>query len=400
LFFGAMFFVLPTVAGNKVRVINNTHLTTKVGIELPIYSHLDAKIKPIKSQQELQDLLHKAILANSTQDIMQVVQAGADVNLFKDGKAPLVWATILKKYNAVEVLKKCGAISPSPENMLYRAILNDSPKEIRDAVQAGADVNHEINNKHPLCWAVVLTKSKAVEALLECGANKNTSCSGQMLVNQATIGRSTEPWSPNGCPCVQYGSLKLVQCAILLGDIKTALILIRHGADYKCNVFLGCDLLEYVLQYIDPVGIEDMILELIQELFNNGYPVNSQFVRSQIINNEITQRPSVWVAAIRSPFTSTKVLELFMKNGANPNQDIREGLDTRTPLLLAIQENNLRFVQYLLDAGADINKLVFQSDRTGQIQRQSPLLYAKSLNSDNQEIINLLVRQGAMPRPA
>ena len=42
-------------------------------------------------------MLHDAILNDSAEDIRQAVQSGANVNLGKDGKAPLLWAVLLKR---------------------------------------------------------------------------------------------------------------------------------------------------------------------------------------------------------------------------------------------------------------------------------------------------------------
>lgn len=372
LFFCSMISIVN--ADESVRIINNTDQPLHVDYGLPIYSRADTQIKPIKSQQELQDLLHEAILTNSTQEIMQVVNAGADVNIFKDGKAPLMWATLLKKLNSIEVLKKCGAIIPCPKNMLYRAILNDSPEEIRQAIQAGANVREVIkDNKFPLIWAVLLGRHKAIEALLENDVKK-----------------LDVPY-PYHADCARFNYLEQ---ALLLGDIKSALILVKMGADFSEVNVCGMDVLQYTIGKIDPMGIEEIILEFIQELINRGYNINSNAYSDAVI----TQRASAWVSAINSPFCSIKGLELFMKNGANPNQIIYQnpyGLSW-TPLLLAIQKNDLNVVRFLLGAGADINQkaVPVQTHRSRTpADYQTPLGYARSLN--NQEIINLLIKHGA-----
>lgn len=377
----------------SIRVINNTNLSVHAQYDVPIYSRADTKIQPIKSQQELQDLLYEAILTNSTQAIMQVVHAGADVNLFKDGKAPLMWATIHKMFNAVEVLKKCGAVNVSAENMLYKAIIEDSSEKVFYAVQAGANLNREINGKLPLVWAVVLCKHNAVDALCVCKADVNMYYSGQMLVNSASIASSSQ----HGFYATQHNSIsyvpiKLLACALLLGDIKTALILIKHGADIKIPINHTIDVLVYVLQCINPAGEEDIVLELIQELFKRGYPLNSNGLA--IIDNRVISHVSVWEAALKGSFQSTKVLELFMKNGANPNQMIGgAGGANWTPLFLAIQTNNPQIVAYLLSIGADVNQ---KAAPGGQNNYQTPLTYAMSLKHlDNKELIDILRQHGA-----
>lgn len=250
LVFLAVFGVVCLEANNTaINIINNTDLPLDVGFEMPSYSLSETKITSIRSQQELQDLLYKAILTNSTQEIMQAVRMGADVNLFKDGKAPLMWAKILKKFNSVEVLKKCGAVIPCPKNMLYRAILNDSADEVVQAINAGANPNDEgiVSGEHvyPLGLAVYFARSNAVQALLSCGAS---------IISMGTFRGTVLFKSEFHLPLAYALSIK---------DLKTALILLRQDKQLKANkIFADKDVLEYVLQ-MDPSGIKNLVFELI-----------------------------------------------------------------------------------------------------------------------------------------
>jgi hypothetical protein len=58
----------------------------------------------------------------------------------------------------------------SLQDTLFEAILNDSPEEIKAAIQAGANVNIEKEGKRPLMWAVAFHRTKAAQCLLEHGA--------------------------------------------------------------------------------------------------------------------------------------------------------------------------------------------------------------------------------------
>lgn len=373
-------------ASEKTQVINNSDAEVHVDYDVPIHSRADVGIKPLKSQQELQDLLHEAIISNSTQRIMQVVRAGADVNLFKDGKAPLMWATILKKMNSVEVLKKCGAIIPCPKNMLYRAILNDSYEGVKSAIQAGAEVSQKIgphttntnNTKEPVVWAVMFAHSAALKALLECGARGDK-------------GRIYSPFRG-------HESLTPISAALMLGDIKSALILLKHSNENASKILInGCDPFEYVAR-IDPSQVKDLILEFLQELINRGYDINSSCAHSGcgISGGEISHYKSAWASVLASPFCSVEVLGLLVKNGANPNQQINGGY---TPLHMAIQNNNIKAVKFLLNAGVDLSKKANVAQGRGTIKANplTPLDYARSLAQKNvenrviREIITLLV---------
>ena len=60
-------------------------------------------------------------------------------------------------------------------NLLYRAILADSADDVKHAIDAGAKPNDKEfyrsgEKLRPLGWAILFAKSKAAEALLEYGA--------------------------------------------------------------------------------------------------------------------------------------------------------------------------------------------------------------------------------------
>ena len=188
----------------------------------------------------------------------------------------------------------------------------------------------------------------------------------------------------------------------MMHDVKTALILLKYDKNTPVSRILTCggDPFEYIVTHIDSFGIKDMILEFLQELINRGYDINSSVNQGQIIGNNIVQYKSAWVSAICSPFYFVELLELLMKNGANPNQPIHGGCRW-TPLHIAIQANNLSAVKFLLDAGADLTKKAGPSvpgRRSTTNPPQTALSYAKLLaleNVENAEIVNLLINRGA-----
>ncbi len=73
--------------------------------------------------------LHQAIMHDSAEEVRRVVREGANVNQLKDGKAPIWWAMLLRKANAVDALLDCGA-SADQKLVEYALMLN----EIRMAV--------------------------------------------------------------------------------------------------------------------------------------------------------------------------------------------------------------------------------------------------------------------------
>ena len=86
-----------------IDVINDTDQKVNIDLKVPARAEALIKIKKLHGQQP-QEMLHKAILNNSAEEVRNAVLAGADVNNGKDGKLPLLWALLLKCCNAFEAL--------------------------------------------------------------------------------------------------------------------------------------------------------------------------------------------------------------------------------------------------------------------------------------------------------
>lgn len=364
----------------KIKICNNGQQQLQVTHKVPEYAQANVEMVRLP---EPQIMLHEGILNNSTQEILDAVKLGANVNLDIDGKLPIFIAMAAKKMNAVEVLKRCGAAVPSLQNIMYRAILNDSPAEIRYALKAGLSIEEAIRDKKsPLLWAISLSRRNAVRVLIECGARIDVKYLATSQIN--AYARAVD------AQC--YRLVTPLEHALLLNDIETALILLKNGADSKKVVLCGSDVFTYVVKSIDPHGIEATVLEFLQELVNKGYDINSPWFETHLVNNEITQHASAWASALQSPYFLTEVLEMLMKNGANPNQLIHEqGGTNMTPLLIAIRNNNVKAVRCLLALGADINQQTVWATYPNNRTTYTPLSYAQSLKHfDNSEIMQLL----------
>ncbi len=72
----------------------------------------------------------------------------------------------------MDVVKQ-GKDSKSPESILLKAIMTGTAEEIKQAVQP--ILNQGKNNMSPIMWAVLLKKPNAIEVLLECGVKVDAS---------------------------------------------------------------------------------------------------------------------------------------------------------------------------------------------------------------------------------
>ena len=131
-----------------ISIENRTDFSLNLNLTLPERTAAVITMAKLKSQQELQDLLHKAILINSAEDIRKAVTAGANVNLGKDNKASVLFALLLKKENAVEALLKCGAntdIIYSGHSLLQQAIKLEDIKSALLIVKKIKNTPHDID---------------------------------------------------------------------------------------------------------------------------------------------------------------------------------------------------------------------------------------------------------------
>ncbi len=259
------------------------------------------------------------------------------------------------------------------KRMLYMAILNNSAEEIIQTIEYGVNINHQIpDHGTPIELAVKLARPVAVKTLLECGAQANIHCSGPSLFRNCYISKKG----------LTYPPFKLIHLSILMGDIKSALALIKHGANFSGDVNTSTqrDILEYVLDYVDEVP--EVCLEFIQELINHGYNIHQSEYRKMVHGSHgVFQRQNIWVSIFErhpSLFSTKAILDLFIKNGAKPNQLITgsSGFKTCTPLVLALRYDNMRAVEFLLEAGVDVNQECCIDMRSRRIRpRSRPISY-------------------------
>ena len=211
----------------------------------------------------------------------------------------------------------------------------------------------------------MLRKPHAVSALIECGA------------------------------AVTLADTPLVEMALTHQDFDSATDLVKHGAVISlANVFkiiyAGC-------LYTDKLPVTnhtEVFLKFLQILIDKGYKANEIWFLGQ---NEDSPSGFMFLNKLVYQAENGRVLELFIKNGANPNQhsDVAKIMKANnelvmTPLAQAIDCSNKDVVQMLLNAGADINQ---KSRSNFNDSVGSPLALAIAKNKN--DIVELLLEHGA-----
>lgn len=246
----------------------------------------------------------------------------------------------------------------NPCDRLYKGILNDSAEEIKQSIQAGANINQVKDGKPLIVLAILLKKSNAVKALLEYDINVNT----------------------------VYLGKKILHHAMNLGDIQSSILLLKKGADFVGSLEENKNIMD--------AAIESNALELVQELINRGWDIHNS-IESYESYSKGKHLTNIWWNIIKHEGSKKELLSLFLNNGLNPNQVIchagkKKGASW-TPLLLAIERHNLTAIKMLLEAGADINKKA--CPHYFKVEQHSPLSYAITVK--NPAIIDFLIQRGA-----
>lgn len=242
-----------------------------------------------------------------------------------------------------------------PQDMLYKAILDDSADEVIQAIQAGADVNFEKDGRSPIFYAVLLRKSNVIEALIQHGAlvGDNLLLAGINLGNTETnalLIRASNIHDQN--------FFELYQNVCSNKSFQTALLLLNKVDKLEESTINKC-----MYRTLSISLLADVCAELVQKLIDLGFDVNGSFKYPIQI------------------FAHDKVFSLFIKNGLDPNKRL---LGDTTPLFLAIPWGKKEIVKMLIDLGANVNL---------KAHNKTPLSLAAE--KDQPEIVELLVKNGA-----
>ena len=284
--------------------------------------------------------------------------------------------------------------------MLEQAVVANSAENVRQAVRLGINLQQSSVVKNLIFLAVLLEKSKALDALLDAGA--------PIDINHLQYAVSVKN--------MKYAKSFAARIGVDLNTIYFTGYHAYHGMTQGSTHLntMGVALKE--LSRINAIAIEKKqdCRMLVDELLSHGYE-NSHFYTN------------VWRYAIHFDALE-QIIDLFIKHGLSPNQEIdcarignpmflnavsgTQGMFA-TPLLIAITMNAIESVKILLEVGADSNQKTpnpfikrtladFLLSSNGAIithtlqpstELRTPLVYAIFLG--NRSIVELLIKHGA-----
>lgn len=314
--------------------------------------------------QEVIDLLNKEYLASKQNDV---------VSEKPEQQESVVKVEVKKPVEQVQTAKP----NLSPQEMLHQAILHDSAQEVEAAVKAGASMQMELTHfgygqpisDSPIIYAVKLGRSRAVNALLKLGAQST----GSLIASCSPHWQQREAFSCESYPLVMY--------SMLIGDVESALALIKNGANFAGNPphsnyyeTWGERIMKRAIELVDQD--QATCLQLIQELLNHGYKINeTEHIKNPLYFAIVGGGQSV--AVPNKPKDTSIVIDLLVKNGADINHAIHFPWYSLPPLFIAIQEFNKKAVEFLLNSHANVNLQAYpEPEKRGHGPAHTALSYA------------------------
>ena len=311
----------------------------------------------------------------------------------------------LTKSDYKKILKSEGIKYESKE-FLSEAEKNNT-KTVEYFLKAGmsADVKAE-SETTPLIWACYNGNMEMVKMLISYGANVNWSNKDGFTPLMAAV-------ETNNLKIVKYllQNKAKVNVATLVdkttplhiacynGDKECAEILVVAGANvnaknsHNITPIITAALYgnEEIIDYLKSSGAvlnKDNATELALGMISNGNSKNTGFLIELGANINISDKNGKTLLHTSVENKDLRNTELLIKNGANPNAEMKTEDDNNiTPLLLAVIADDFDIVKLLIENGASID---VKEKNLGA----APLDIAILLNKNN-NITNLLIEKGA-----
>ena len=279
------------------------------------------------------------------------------------------------------------------QEMLHNAILNDSSAEIKEAVRLGANINETKQNKSPLLWAVLLRKTDAVDALLDLGAKPDKTLVQHAIDLQAFRIACILVIRGNLDANNLYFFEHQHRSNSHMANLMRILIMNHHLdlADYlaqeRPEFIVNCDTL--VKELATKFEFNRAIAaKLLQAIINRGYNVNNIWTLSEGGNRTSLisgiYNPGVLSLFIAGGANPNTIIDI------NYPRPISGGDWKITPLLKAIDLCNTPAARILINAGADVNQ---RGNPFSHQQPMTPLAYA--IQRGAADIVPLLLERGA-----
>lgn len=403
-----------------------------------VHSLVAADVDVNQTQGDGATALHWAAHRNDLVAAILLIDAGADVNAVNELGASALWlAAINGDATMVARLLEAGANPNSAlkmgETPLLTAARSGDPRSVELLLQHGAEVNatEDERGQTALMWAVAQQHADVVQVLIDRGAD---------------IQLRTEVWyqlentagntNPSGNFKMAHGGSTALLFAARSGDIETASVLIKAGADVQDSAASGASALVIAAhsghgplaiflleQGADPNAAEAGYtalhaavlrgeVELVEALLDHGANLSAsvehgtagrRFSADFSIRAQLIGMNALWLAA---KYGEVEILRSLIQRGADPlfvsstgvttlqvamgnsgsNLDHRRDRIGNAPLNYAENERTtLALAELLVELGVDVNA----ADNRGQTALHHAVL------KDFVSVVEYLLASGA-----
>ena len=233
---------------------------------------------------------------------------------------------LFEKNLTVEQLSKETQMSPQQIAHLLEKIKDEDIVEtLQVLLETEAQVDDNDDDTFSLIIASSVGNAQAVELLLQNGYNPNTPSSLYNLINEIPPASIPAEWNALMTACYN-GHTQVVQK--LLADER---IDVNFQLSNGCNALIYCSLLGHT--------------QIVELLLKEKVDLNTK------AGNGI----NALIAACVLKTENSKIVQLLLEAGADPNAESLSNVGWTTALVSACQKGHLRSVQLLLEANADPN---------------------------------------------
>lgn len=334
--------------------------------------------------QKADSEIHRAVLLNDPKRLENLVQNGADLNavckLFLGQMfTPLQTAVYLNDLPMARRLIQLKADvnyrrPPDQWTALHLATQLGLLDMVKLLADAGADLRAEDASQNtPFFTAAIFGKKELILFYLQNGfrVDELHPKTGETVLHKAAYNHGPIQFFLDlGVPvnARDNGGFTPLHEAVVLYDNPSKLrVLVDYGADVNAASNSGITPLHQAARFEN--------IHSIEFLLQHGANIHAQEHKGNT--------PLFWAPAQKDLF------ELFLKYGANPNQQNQEGFTLLHALLDrdSFSSQKADILTLLLDAGADVNK----TDN----EEQTPLFYA--VRRGQEECLRILLEAGANP---
>ena len=412
---------IPTVHACATKILESV---LRIGdadfLELLIDSGID--ISPLKGVCGGRHLAHAALQGN-----MQIVQillkAGADVNILPSEQYPrpaLYAATSKGHAHIVQVLLKAGAnvdaISISVNKYLHcntalsKAVKLENVELVRILLTAGANIDNCIIYRRPAIEYSALFKrnDKLHQILLSASSKNYSSITTNGVAKAASIGiqalsRYLAEKGKTGALLHEAVLESTFENACYEGSHDTVMSLLGIGVNPNCllpsstgNPLLEAvseghlDIIKILLQAGADINMPGLFSEAISHDLQMPHGMKMvQFLMDEGANFKINGKAELRYAASRLCF---EAVELLVLSGVDANAGDGD-FDEPTPLQEEVSYGKIELVKILLDAGADVNAIIYLEER--QTALQIAVRKVSSFGPQRLAMVQVLLAAGA-----